>query len=63
MPLIPQQQLIHIDRMTTTGGMYLPRIEQWCAEAIQAELENYPPVKIVHFQITDQGIWVLVETV
>lgn len=63
MPLIPQQQLIHIDRMSSEGGFFGPKVEKWCIDAIQAELENYPPVKIVQFQITDQGVFVLVETV
>ena len=63
MPLIPQQQLIHIDRMRFDGGRSFAVVEGFALELIKEELENYPPVKIVHFQITDQGIFVLVETV
>lgn len=63
MPLIPQQQLIHIDRIRYDGGSSFAVVEEFAYELIERELENYPPVKIVHFQITDHGIWVLVETV
>lgn len=63
MPLIPQQELILIDRLRVEGYNRHFVVDEFALNLVKEELENYPPVRIVQFQVTEGAIWVLVETV